>query len=187
MPIYEYQGKRPRIGSTSYVHPTAVLIGNVTIGEGCWIGPNTTMRADEGSITMGDFSNIQDNCTVHCFAGGESMIGAYANIGHGAVLHGCSVGDRALIGMNAVIMDGAVIGEEAIVAALSFVRAKFEVAPRTIVAGAPAKVLREVTDGEADGDADQEVEGEQQMSDGEPEGGHGGAAPTSQGAVMGVE
>ena len=148
--VYSLNGVIPVVDPSAYVHPEAVLIGDVIVGPGCYVAPCASLRGDFGQIRMLEGSNIQDNCTVHCFAGGESMIGAYANIGHGAVLHGCSVGDRALIGMNAVIMDGAVIGEEAIVAALSFVRAKFEVAPRTIVAGAPAKVLREVTDGEAE-------------------------------------
>lgn len=148
--VYSLDGIVPVVDPTAYVHPNAVLIGDVIIGPGCYVAPCTSLRGDFGQIRMLEGSNIQDNCTVHCFAGGETLIGAYANIGHGAVLHGCTVGDRALVGMNAVVMDGAVIGEGSIVAALAFVRAEFEVPPGTIVAGAPAKVLREVTDGEGE-------------------------------------
>ncbi len=147
--VYALDGVTPVVDSSAHVHPSAVLIGDVVVGPGCYVAPCASLRGDFGQIRMAEGSNIQDNSVVHCFAGGETSIGAYASIGHGAVLHGCSVGARALVGMNAVVMDGAVIGEHAIVAALAFVRADFEVPARAIVAGTPARVLREITSAEA--------------------------------------
>ena len=108
----------------------------------CYVGPGASLRGDFGRIEMKPGANFQDNFTAHCFAGGETVIGDRANIGHGAVLHGCAIGARALIGMNSVVMDGAVIGEDCIVAALSFVRAGFIAPPATILAGIPAEVKR---------------------------------------------
>lgn len=146
--VYAIDGVVPVVHPTAFVHPSAVLIGDVIIGPGCYVAPCASLRGDFGQFRMLEGSNIQDNCSTHCFSGGETVVGRYASIGHGAVIHGCTVGDNALVGMNAVIMDGAVIGDEAIVAALAFVRADFEVPPRTIVAGAPARVLREITEEE---------------------------------------
>ena len=148
--VYALDGVIPVVAPGAYVHPSAVLIGDVIVGPGCYVAPCASLRGDFGQIRMAEGANIQDNCVVHCFAGGETSIGAYASVGHGAVLHGCSVGDRALVGMNAVVMDGAAIGEHSIVAALAFVRAAFEVPPRTIAAGAPARILREITAEETD-------------------------------------
>ena len=146
--VYALDGVIPVVDPSAFVHESAVLIGDVIIGPGCYVAPCASLRGDFGQIRLGEGSNIQDNCVVHCFAGGETSIGVYASIGHGAVLHGCTEGDRALVGMNAVVMDGAVIGEHAIVAALAFVRANFEVPDHTIVAGAPARILREITEDE---------------------------------------
>ena len=94
MPFYEVQGKRPQIGATSYVHPTAVIIGDVVIGEGCWIGPHVTMRADEGAIRMGDYSNLQDNSVIH---GREVVLGKYSHLGHACVIHGATLGEHVLV------------------------------------------------------------------------------------------
>ena len=148
--VYALNGIVPVVDPGAYVHPSAILIGDVIVGAGCYVAPCVSLRGDFGQIRMAEGSNIQDNCSAHCFAGGETVIGANAGIGHGAVLHGCIVEAGALIGMNSVVMDGAVIGETAIVAALSFVRAEFKVPARTIVAGSPAKVLRAVTPQEID-------------------------------------
>ena len=147
--VYAIDGVIPVVHPTAYVHETAVLIGDVIVGPGCYIAPSASLRGDFGQIRLGEGSNIQDNCTIHCFAGGETVVGADVSVGHGAVLHGCSVGDRALIGMNAVVLDGAVVGAQAIVAALAFVRAEFEVPERTVAAGVPARVLREIDAEEA--------------------------------------
>ncbi len=148
MPAYEFEGVRPVVDPTAFVHPTAVLIGDVIIGPGCMVGPGAVLRGDIGRLVMEEGSNLQDNCVVHCFPGKDTIIERNGHIGHGAVLHGCRVGVNAIVGMNAVIMDDAVIGEEAFVAALSFVKAGTEVPPRTLVAGCPAKVLRDLSDEE---------------------------------------
>ena len=148
--VFSLDGVVPVVDPSAFVHPGAVLIGDVIIGPDCYVGPGASMRADVGQITMARGSNFQDNCSAHCFAGGRTDIKENASIGHGAVLHGCTVGERAIIGMNAVVMDGAVIGEDCIVAALAFVRANFEAPSRTIVAGLPAKVLRDITEAEID-------------------------------------
>ena len=148
--VFSLDGVVPVVDPSAFVHPGAVLIGDVIIGPDCYVGPGASMRADVGQITMARGSNFQDNCSAHCFAGGRTDIKEYASIGHGAVLHGCTVGERAIIGMNAVVMDGAVIGEDCIVAALAFVRANFKAPSRTIVAGLPAKVLRDITEAEID-------------------------------------
>lgn len=148
--VYAIDGVTPVVDPSAYVHSSAVLIGDVIVGPDCYVGPCASIRADFGRFSMGRGSNVQDNCTVHCFAGGEVRIGEYCNIGHGAVLHGCVVEDRALVGMNAVVMDGAVIGENALVAALAFVPAATEIPGHMIAAGTPAKVLRELTQAEKD-------------------------------------
>ena len=148
--VFSLDGVTPVVDPAAFVHPGAVLIGDVIIGPDCYVGPGASIRADVGQITMARGSNFQDNCSAHCFAGGRTDIQEYASIGHGAVLHGCTVGKRSIIGMNAVVMDGAVIGDDCIVAALAFVRANFKAPGRTIVAGLPAKVLRDLTDAEID-------------------------------------
>jgi phenylacetic acid degradation protein len=140
--VYAIDGVIPVVHSEAYVHPEAVLIGDVIIGPECYIGPGASLRGDFGQIVVGRGTNVQDNCTIHCFAGGATRMGEASNIGHGAVLHGCTIGDRVLVGMNSVIMDGAVIGDGCIVAALAFVRADMRVAPLSLVAGLPARVLR---------------------------------------------
>ncbi len=148
MPAYEFEGIRPVVDPTAFVHPTAVLIGDVIIGAGCLVGPGASLRGDIGRLTLRAGSNVQDNCVVHCFPGKDVVIEEDGHVGHGAVLHGCTVGRNALIGMNAVIMDDAVIGEDSFVAAMAFVKAGTVVPPRTLVGGVPARVLRELRDEE---------------------------------------
>ncbi len=152
--VYSIDGVTPVVHATAYVHESAILIGDVIVGPGCYIAPSASLRGDFGQIRIGEGSNVQDNCTIHCYAGGETVVGSDVSVGHGAVLHGCSVGDHALVGMNAVVMDGATIGSRAIVAALAFVRSDFEVPERTIVAGVPAKILRGISDEETEWMAD---------------------------------
>ena len=144
MPIYEYEGKRPRIGSTSYVHPTAVIIGAVTIGEGCWIGPNTTMRADEGTISMGDFSNIQDNCVVH---GRNTILGRYSHLGHSCTLHGVILGEHVLVAINSVVLDGVEVGDWCTIAAGAVVAPGAKIPPRKMLMGVPAAIVGDVPPG----------------------------------------
>lgn len=148
--VYALDGLTPVIDPGSFVHPTAVLIGDVIIGRGCYIGPGAVLRGDIGRLVMGDGSNLQDNCIVHCFPGRDTVVEPDGHIAHGAVLHGCTVKRNAMVGMNAVVMDGAVIGEDAFVGALAFVKAGFEVPPRHLAAGVPAKIVRELSAEEID-------------------------------------
>ena len=148
MPAYEFEGVRPVVYPTADVHPTAVLIDDVIIGPRCLIGPGASLRGDLGRWIVKDGANVQDNCVLHCFPGKDVTIEADGHIGHGSVLHGCTIKRNALVGMNAVIMDDAVIGEDSFVAAMAFVKAGTEVPPCTLVAGIPAKVMRELTDDE---------------------------------------
>ncbi|MAA52457.1 MAG: phenylacetic acid degradation protein PaaY [Phycisphaerae bacterium] len=148
MPCYAYEGLTPVVHPTAFVHPTAVLIGDVIVGEGCLVGPNAVLRGDIGRLEMKKGSNIQDTCVVHCFPGKDVVVEEDGHVGHGAVLHGCRVGRNALIGMNAVLMDDVVVGENSIVGALAFVKEGTEIAPNTLVAGTPAKVIRELSDRE---------------------------------------
>jgi phenylacetic acid degradation protein len=146
--VYALDGLTPVIDPSSFVHPTAVLIGDVIIAGGCYVGPGAVLRGDMGRLNMGPGANLQDNCIVHCFPGRDTTIEEDGHIGHGAVLHGCTVARNALVGMNAVVMDGAVIGESSFVAAMAFVKAGFEVPPRSLVGGVPAKLLRPLRDEE---------------------------------------
>ncbi len=148
--VYKLDGVTPVVDPTAFVHPTAVVTGDVVIGADCYVGPGASLRGDFGRVVMKRGSSFQDNCIGHTFAGRELVIGADCNIGHGAVLHGCRLEDHVLIGMNAVVMDGAVVGEYAFVAALALLPSQFKVPPRTVAAGIPAKLLRELTDEEID-------------------------------------
>jgi phenylacetic acid degradation protein len=142
---YSFEGMVPVVDPTAYVHPTAVLIGDVRIGPGCFIGPGASLRADFSSVIIGSGVNIQDNCILHGTPGFHTIVEDYGHIGHAAVVHGCRIRRNALVGMASSIYDGAEVGEEAIIAAMAFVPAGFKIPPRTLVAGLPAKVLRELS------------------------------------------
>ncbi|WP_372739569.1 phenylacetic acid degradation protein PaaY [Neptunomonas sp.] len=148
MKVYEIDGVTPVIDPTAYVHPSAVIIGDVIIGPRCYVGPAACLRGDFGRLVLKEGANIQDTCVMHGFPNSDTVVEEDGHIGHGAVLHGCVVKKNALVGMNAVIMDGAVVGESSIVAAMAFVKAKFEVPDRTLVAGSPAKIIRQLSDKE---------------------------------------
>lgn len=148
MPCYEIDGVIPVVDPTAFVHPTAILIGDVIVGPHCYVGPAASLRGDFGRLVLEAGSNVQDTCVMHGFPGTDTVVGVDGHIGHGAVLHGCRVGRNALIGMNAVVMDNAVVGEAAIVAACAFVKAGMEIPPRVLVAGVPAKVVRPLTEQE---------------------------------------
>ena len=135
----------PVVDPTAFVHPTAVLIGDVRVGPGCYVGPCASLRGDFGRLVLEAGVNVQDTCVLHGFPGTDTVVEADGHIGHGAVLHGCVVRRDALVGMNAVVMDEAEVGEQAIVAACAFVRAGMKVPPRMLVAGVPGKVVRELT------------------------------------------
>ena len=148
MPCYEIDGIKPVVDPTAYVHPSAVLIGDVIVGPRCYVGPVASLRGDYGRIILEEGSNLQDSCVMHGFPGTDTVIEEDGHVGHGAVLHGCRVGRNALVGMKAVIMDNAVIGESSIVAACAFVKAGAEIPPRKLVAGMPAKVVRDLSEQE---------------------------------------
>jgi phenylacetic acid degradation protein len=143
--IYAIDGIVPVVDPTAFVHPAAILIGDVIVGPRCYVGPAASLRGDFGRLELRAGANIQDTCVMHGFPDTDTVVEEDGHIGHGAVLHGCRIGRNALVGMNAVIMDGAEVGEECIVAAMSFVRANQKIPRRSLVAGTPAKVLREVT------------------------------------------
>ncbi|GJJ01300.1 phenylacetic acid degradation protein PaaY [Duganella rhizosphaerae] len=146
--VYEINGVTPVVHPTAYVHPSAVLIGDVIVGPRCYVGPLAALRGDFGRLILEEGANLQDTCVMHGFPGADTVVERDGHIGHGAVLHGCRIGRNALVGMNSVVMDNAVIGADSIVAAMSFVRAGMQVPPRSLVVGTPAKVVRELRDDE---------------------------------------
>ena len=148
MGIYAIDGIVPVVDPAAFVHPDATLIGDVVVEADCYVGPGASLRGDMGRITLLRGGNVQDNCIVHCFPGKDMSIGPDGHVGHGAVLNGCNIGPNVLIGMSAVVMDEADIGHSAFVAALAFVKAATLVPPRSLAAGIPAKVLRELSDKE---------------------------------------
>jgi phenylacetic acid degradation protein len=144
--VYELEGVKPVIDPSSFVHPDAVIIGDVVIGAHCYIGPCASLRGDFGPIRIDDGANIQDHCMLHSFPGGMCHVKKNGHIGHGSILHGCTVEPHGFVGMNSVIMDDAVIGRQAMVAAMAFVKAEFEVPPKALAAGTPAKIVRIMDD-----------------------------------------
>ncbi len=148
MPCYQIDGVTPVVHPSAYVHPTAVLIGDVRIGPDCYVGPCASLRGDFGRIIMAQGSNLQDTCVVHAFPGRDAVIGVNGHIGHGAVLHGCVIEEDAMVGMNVVVMDEAVIAARSIVGAAAFVKSGFSCEPASLIVGAPARVLRPLSDKE---------------------------------------
>ena len=148
--IFEFDGFKPVIHETAFIHPNATVTGNVIIGKNVYIGPGAAIRGDWGEIIIEDGCNVQENCTIHMFPGTTVHLKKSAHVGHGAIIHGGILGENCLIGMNAVIMDGAVIGKESVVGALCFVPSKMIVEDRKVVVGNPAKVVKEVSDEMAD-------------------------------------
>ncbi|RQR29124.1 MULTISPECIES: transferase hexapeptide repeat family protein [unclassified Burkholderia] len=153
MPLFEFDGMRPRVASSAYVHPSAVVIGDVTIGAGCYIGPHASLRGDFGAIVVGDGSNVQDGCVLHVGIRETCRLGVNSHIGHGAIVHGATLESDTMIGMNAVVMDGATIGATTIVAACAFVKAGYDVPRGVLLAGVPGRVVRRLSDAEIDAKA----------------------------------
>jgi phenylacetic acid degradation protein len=143
---FEFNGIRPVVDRSSFVHPSAVITGNVTIGKNCYIGPGAALRGDWGAIVLEDGCNVQENCTVHMFPGLTVLLKEGAHIGHGAVIHGATVGRNCLIGMNSVLMDHVVIGDESIIGALTMIKEGEQIPPRSMVVGNPGKLIRTVSD-----------------------------------------
>jgi phenylacetic acid degradation protein len=146
--VYSINGVTPVVDPTAFVHPSAVLIGDVIVGPNCYVGPCASLRGDFGRIELRAGANLQDVCVMHGFPGTDTIVEEDGHIGHGAILHGCIVRRNALVGMNAVVNDNAEIGESAIIAAMAFVKARMVVPPRMLAAGIPARVVRELTDQE---------------------------------------
>ena len=148
MPCYAIDGVVPVVDPSAFVHPTAVLIGDVIVGAHCYVGPCASLRGDFGRVVLGPGSNVQDGCVIHGYPKQDTLVEENGHIGHGAVLHSCVVRRGALVGIKAVVMDDAEIGEQAVVAACAFVPVGMRVAPRSMVAGIPAKVVRTLDDKE---------------------------------------
>ena len=144
--IYQFKNFIPAIHASSFVHLQAAVTGNVIIGKHCYIGPGAAIRGDWGQIIIEDGCNVQENCTVHMFPGVTVYLKEGAHIGHGAVIHGATIGKNCLVGMNAVIMDNVILEEECIVGALSFIKADEKFERRSLIVGNPAKKIKDVSD-----------------------------------------
>ena len=146
MAIYEFNGKRPTIGETSYIHETAQVIGDVVIGEECFIAPGAVLRGDFGAIRVGDRCSVQESCAMHSQPHATCVLGNDVTVGHGAVVHGATVGNGAVIGINATVADHARVGDDAIVAEGSVVRTGQEIPEGVLAAGVPAQVKGPLND-----------------------------------------
>lgn len=144
--VYEFNGFTPVVDETSFVHPQASVTGNVIIGKHVYIGPGAAIRGDWGEVIIKDGCNVQENCTIHMFPGITVVLEEAAHIGHGAIVHGAHIGRNVMVGMNSVIMDEVVIGDECIIGALTFVKAGTVIEARKIVAGNPAKIIKDVSE-----------------------------------------
>lgn len=144
--FFEFNGYKPIVHKTAFVHPNATVTGNVIIGKDVYIGPGAAIRGDWGQIIIEDGCNVQENCTIHMFPGTTVLLKESAHIGHGAIIHGATIGENVLVGMNAVVMDNVVVGDNCIIGALCFVPAEMEIPERKVVVGNPAKIIKDVTD-----------------------------------------
>ena len=144
--FFSFKGFIPVVAPGAFVHPQATVIGNVIIGASVYIGPGAVLRGDWGAIVVEAGSNVQENCVIHMFPGATALLQSGAHIGHGAIIHGATIGENAMIGMNAVIMDDAHIGAGSIVGALSFVKAGMDIPPGSLVVGNPARIVKTVSD-----------------------------------------
>lgn len=144
--IYEFNGYKPVIHKSSFVHPQAAVTGNVIIGKNCYIGPGAALRGDWGQIILEDGCNVQENCTIHMFPGITVLLKEGSHIGHGAIIHGAVIGKNCLIGMNSVIMDNVELGDECIIGALSFIKEGEKFKHRSLIVGNPAKKIKNISD-----------------------------------------
>ena len=146
MAFYQFNGVKPVVHPSSFVHPQATVTGQVVIGKDVYIGPGCALRGDWGKIIIEDGCNVQENCTVHMFPGVTVLLKQGAHIGHGAIIHGATIGRNSLVGMNAVVMDEVEIGDECIIGALCFIKQGEKIPARSVVAGNPCKIIKPVSD-----------------------------------------
>ena len=144
--IYEFNGYKPVVHKSAFIHPQAAVTGNVIIGKDVYIGPGAAIRGDWGKIVIKDGANVQENCTIHMFPGITVTLEESAHIGHGAIIHGAQIGKNCLVGMNAVVMDHVKIGDESIIGALAFLKEGMDIPKRKVVVGNPAKIVKDVSD-----------------------------------------
>ena len=144
--FYEFKGFKPVIHKTSYIHPLAAITGNVIVGKHVYIGPGAALRGDWGGIVIEDGCNVQENCIIHMFPGVTVLLKENAHIGHGAIIHGATVGKNCLVGMNAILMDNVELGEGCIIGALSFIPEGEKIPARSLVVGNPARIIKKVND-----------------------------------------
>src|ERR1035437_5023313 len=144
--IFEFKGWKPVIHKSAFIHPNAAVTGNVIIGKDVYIGPGAAIRGDWGKMIIEDGCNVQENCTIHLFPGTTVTLKEGAHIGHGAVIHGATIGRNVLVGINAVIMDNVVIGDNCIIGALTFIKEGTNIPDRKVVVGNPSKIINEVSD-----------------------------------------
>lgn len=145
MACYEFNGIKPVADESSFIHPHASVTGNVIIGKNVYVGPGAAIRGDWGKVIIEDDCNVQENCTIHMFPGITVILKQGSHIGHGAIIHGATIGKNCLIGMNAVIMDNVELGDECIVGALTFIKADEKIPARSMVVGNPSKIIKQVS------------------------------------------
>lgn len=146
--VYAIDGVTPVVDRTAFVHPTAVLIGDVVVGPHCYVGPGASLRGDMGRVVVEEGSNVQDRCILHCLPGQGVTVSRNGHVSHGSVLHGCTLAEGVLVGVGAVIMDDVHVGEGSIVGAMAYVMPGTEVPPHSVVMGVPGKVVRTVREAE---------------------------------------
>ena len=146
MTCYEFKGVKPVVHESAFIHPLAAVTGNVVIGKDVYVGPGAAIRGDWGKIIIEDGCNVQESCTIHMFPGVTVILKEGAHIGHGAIIHGATIGKNCLVGMNAVIMDNVALGDECIVGALTFIKADEKIPARSLVVGNPSKIIKQVSD-----------------------------------------
>ena len=144
--IFEFKGNKPVIDKSAFIHPNATVIGNVIIGKDVYIGPGAAIRGDWGKIIIEDGCNVQENCIIHMFPGTTVLLKAGAHIGHGAVIHGSTIGKNVMVGISAVIMDNVIVGDNCIIGALTFIPEGINIPNRKVVVGSPAKIIKDVSD-----------------------------------------
>lgn len=144
--IYEFNSYKPVIHESSFIHPQSAITGNVIIGKDCYIGPGAALRGDWGKIIIEDGCNVQENCIIHMFPGLTVLLKEAAHIGHGAIIHGATIGKNCLVGMNSVLMDNVELGDECIIGALTFIKQDEKIPARSLVAGNPGKIIKQVSD-----------------------------------------